>query len=197
MKVVIEVQGLDFVTRELEEMARRGINTKPLMGEIGNIMLRSVAKNFEAQGRPTKWKPISPLTRMIYEGQARSKARATKAWQNAKEQGRRNIEERRVAKDVGGAKILHASGDLKKSITLGDVTNESVEIGSSLVYARIHQLGGIIRPKRFDALYIPFNGGYIRKKQSVIPARPYLMLQNEDETFILRAVENHMMGGRA
>jgi phage gpG-like protein len=195
VNIVIEVQGLEVVTQQIEEMALRGMNTKPLMGTIGDIMLQSVAKNFEEQGRPNKWKPLSPFTRMIYEGQAREKARGTKAWQKAKERGRKGIEERRIAKDVGGAKLLHRSGDLKKSITLGEVTPTSVEIGSSLVYAAIHQFGGTILPKRFDALYIPTSKGYIRKPKSTVPARPYLMLQKEDETFILRAVESHMMGG--
>ncbi|WCK55427.1 phage virion morphogenesis protein [Aneurinibacillus sp. Ricciae_BoGa-3] len=194
MNIVIEAQGLPAVERAFEELARRSINTKPLMGIIGHIMQQSIAKNFEVGGRPA-WKPLSPFTQMVYTDMAIQKARGTKAWRNAGQRGRQGIENRRVAKDVHGGKILNRSGDLKKSITVGETTNSSVEIGSSLVYARIHQLGGTVRPKRFDALYIPTSNGYIRRQQSTIPARPYLMLQNEDETFILRAAESYLVGG--
>ncbi|WCK53841.1 phage virion morphogenesis protein [Aneurinibacillus sp. Ricciae_BoGa-3] len=194
MNLRIVVEGLTAVQLQLEEMARRGMNMRPVMGVIGHIMQQSIMKNFEHQGRPG-WKRLSSFTQMIYEGQAIDKARSTKAWQKAGAKGKQGIENRKIARDVSGGKILQRSGDLKKSITVGNVTNSSVEVGSPLVYARIHQIGGTVRPKRFDALYIPTSRGYIRKMQSVIPARPYLMLQNEDQTFILRAVQAYMIGG--
>lgn len=44
-----------------------------------------------------------------------------------------------------------------------------------VVYALIHELGGIIRPKRAKALAIPQEGGGVILVKSVtIPARPYL-----------------------
>jgi len=199
MKIVIESPELDSVLNEIEKMAKRGIRTAPLMRTLGNVILQSVDKNFEEQGRPQKWKPLSPFTLKVYEGIATEKAQSTKAWAKAKARGKAGIENRRIAKDVHGGKLLMRSGGgggLRGSITIGDVTDYSVEVGSSLVYARIHQLGGTIVPKRFDALYVPFRGGYLRKMKSVMPARPYLMLQNEDETFIMRAVEDYFTEGR-
>jgi len=44
-----------------------------------------------------------------------------------------------------------------------------------VVYARIQELGGVIRPKRAQALAIPQPDGSVRLvKQVKIPARPYL-----------------------
>lgn len=193
MQIIIESADIQKVSTQIEEMVLKSVNTLPLMATIGTILHQSIDKNFENQGRPSKWKPLSPFTIKLYEGQAIDKARATKAWQKAGERGRAGQESRRIAKDVHGGKLLAQSGQLKKSITIGEITNTSVEIGSSLVYARIHQLGGTILPRRFDALYIPFGKGYKKVHKTTIPARPYLVMQNEDETFILRAVEAYLM----
>jgi len=98
---------------------------------------------------------------------------------------------------ISAAKILSRSGDLKKSIHIGRVTNESVEIGSSLPYARIHQLGGVIRPKTKKALCVPMGGGrFLLLKSVTIPARPFLAIQKEDEQVIMRAVRTYILEGR-
>lgn len=196
MNLHIEVQNLSFVGKQFEEMRQRSMQTRPLMQEIGMIMLQSTSRNFEEEGRPKRWKSRSPLTRKIYENQATEKAKSTKAWQNAKEKGRAGIEKRRVLKDVGGRKILSRNSDLKRSIVLGTVTNESVEVGSSLIYARIHQLGGTIIPKSKKSLAIPMaNGGFLLVRKVTIPARPFLLLQAEDEKMIVQAAERHIAGG--
>lgn len=194
MNIEIKADGLDQVNRALTSMAERGARMAPLMGQIGQALIASVHENFAAEGRP-KWKPLSAKTVESYQAAAVQKAQSTKRWKNAKSATTRsNIEASRVEQDVGGHKILVQKGDLRQSIMVGAVTDESVEIGSSLPYARIHQLGGTIgpvtiKPLNKQALAIPTaNGTIIRRSATIpertIPARPYLAIQEDDKTLI-------------
>lgn len=176
----------------IASMAARGVNTKPLMGRIGHIMLGSVTRNFESEGRPEKWKPISELTKKIYDGSILEQLYRSKGFQRIKKsETRRKWEDAALSKQSN--KILQRKGDLKKSVVIGKTTNTSVEIGSSLPYARIHQLGGEIKPKNKRALLIPVGGRYLMVKKVTIPARPYLVLQAEDETYILQATKDYIL----
>lgn len=175
----------------ISSMAARGVNTQPLMGTIGHIILGSVTRNFENEGRP-KWKPISDLTQDIYSGRLLDRLEATKGFQNLKREKTRIARRSSFLAQHGGRRILQGEGDLKKSIVVGKVTRNSVEIGSSLPYARIHQLGGEIKPKKGKYLFIPIGARFIRLKKATIPARPYLLLQAEDETTIIRATKDYL-----
>ena len=69
------------------------------------------------------------------------------------------------------------TGHLRSSITVSrsiDRNNLTFFIGTNVKYARIHEFGGVIRAK--NAPYLAFKIGekFIRKKQVVIPARPFL-----------------------
>jgi phage gpG-like protein len=194
VKVEIEVKGLEAAMNVIGSMAQRGVKTRPLMRAAGNILLQSVARNFEEQGRP-RWKPWSELTKAIYEGQAVARAQSTKAWQRAGERGRRSIEQRYVQRYVAGGKILQRSGDLKKSIEIGRIGDTYVEIGSSLPYARIHQLGGVVRPKRYRFLFVPTASGFLRLREAHIPARPFLLVQDEDKRAIILATCDYLLEG--
>ncbi|GBF34140.1 hypothetical protein DCCM_3252 [Desulfocucumis palustris] len=193
VKLYIKEKGLDTVANVIASMAARGNNTKPLMGRISNIMLLSVARNFEAEGRPTKWKPLSPLTQEIYSGRLLDRLKATAGYQKIKKDATR---ERRESAYIQkhGSKLLQQSGDLRKSIVIGKITRESAEVGSPLVYARIHALGGVIRPKTKRSLLIPLGSGkYLRVTKVTIPARNYLELQDEDGVTIMMATKDYLL----
>ena len=191
--VKISVKGLEAAMNVIADMAARSVKTRPLMGQIGHIILGSVARNFESEGRPGKWKPISRLTQDIYEGRLLDRLRATKGYGKIKREATRLRRESAFLERHKG-KILQREGDLRKSIVVGKVTNTSVEVGSSLPYARIHQLGGEITPKRGPYLLIPIGGGrFLRVKKVTIPARPYLVLQDEDGTTILKATKDYIL----
>jgi len=84
-----------------------------------------------------------------------------------------------IKKKRGGAgKTLIDSARLMNSITTRAHSNR-VEIGTSVIYARIHQLGGI--------------AGRGRKVE--IPARPYLMVQDEDWSPIREVLSRYLTGG--
>ncbi|MGB9825047.1 MAG: phage virion morphogenesis protein [Desulfofundulus sp.] len=197
VKVEIEIKGLEAAMTAISMLRERSIKTRPLMEEAGNILLQSVARNFEEEGRPTKWKPWSELTRKIYESRAVAKAQSTKTWQRAGKRRRESIEEQYKANYVAGSKILQSrNADLKKSVDKGRVTDTYVEIGSSLPYARIHQLGGVVRPKRGRFLLVPLgNGRFLRLREAHIPARPYLVVQDEDKRAIIKAVHRFIFEG--
>ncbi|MBL0387920.1 phage virion morphogenesis protein [Tumebacillus sp. ITR2] len=193
------------VVEALASLREHTQNLRPLMGGIGTVMIRSVHQNFEAQGRPSRWKPRSVKTMMSYEEHAVQQARRTKKHQNAKTPATKAKLESQAVTKMCGNLILQRSGALKQKIILGEVTNHSVEIGSSLPYARIHQLGGTIgahtvRARRKRALLIPTQNGYIFRKEAhipqiKIPARPYLVLQQHDLDVIAAMAVDYLERG--
>jgi phage gpG-like protein len=93
-----------------------------------------------------------------------------------------------------GGKTLHKSGTLRSSISyLGGP--DSVEVGSSVVYSAVHQLGaavgafgvleGIGKGGKKRTLSIPFGD---------IPARPYLGVSSEDREVISELAESYFDG---
>lgn len=92
-----------------------------------------------------------------------------------------------------GTSILFASGALSRSIDyIADAT--TIMIGSGLVYARIHQLGGIIKPKNGSALKFWWvSGGFVNfavVKQVEMPARPYLGMSVANQNEMVETTED-------
>ncbi|BCH55281.1 phage virion morphogenesis protein [Agrobacterium vitis] len=113
---------------------------------VGEHLLNSVKDNFEAEATPdgTRWQALSQTTRDL----------RSQKYSNAP------------------AAILRASGDLMNSINM-QASDTEVRIGSSLIYAAIHQFGG--------------DAG--RGKEVTIPARPYLGLSAADEDEVVTIAE--------
>lgn len=194
VKLYVKEKGLSTVANIIASMAERGRNTRPLMGRIGHIMLLSVGRNFESEGRPGKWKPLSPLTRKIYSGSLADQFKNTAGYRNAKKEETKKRREQAFIQKKSGGKLLQQSGDLRKSIVIGKFTRDSVAVGSPLVYARIHALGGEIRPKNKKALLIPLGSGeFLQVKKVTIPARNFLQLQAEDGVTIMQATKDYLL----
>ena len=83
----------------------------------------------------------------------------------------------RVNRAQGNAQTLVDSARLMDSQT-HVATNDSVEIGSNLIYAAIHQLGGQTG----------------RNHATEIIARPYLGVDAEDETEIGHIIDDYLAG---
>ena len=139
--------------------------TKPVkaLKQIGLYMLGSIEKNFEAEGRPIRWIPLSPMT----------------------------IAGRRKGKSPYGIKILSDTGNLRNSINLNVREDGSgVAIGTNVKYAPAHQFGSnvpkhITIVKRAKSLRMLRAGKTKKARKMVapffkIPKRPFLMFQNED-----------------
>lgn len=96
------------------------------------------------------------------------------------------------ARAAHGGKTLIGEGDLRRSITHA-VTQDGVLVGSNKVYARIHQMGGTIRPKK--GKYLKFKGQHgqdVFVKEVTIPARPYLGFNKEDREDVADVLNQYL-----
>lgn len=116
------------------------------------------------------------------------------------EQTRRRITSEKTAPDGGAWKVnragtstLYASGKLADSIDYVASTG-SVIVGSGLVYSRIHQEGGVIKPKNGSALKFWWvSGGFANfaiVKSVTMPRRQYLGLSADNQNEIVEATED-------
>ncbi|MDP9590119.1 UNVERIFIED_ORG: phage gpG-like protein [Shinella zoogloeoides] len=116
------------------------------------------------------------------------------------EQTRRHISDEKTAPDgsawkanLAGSSILYASGALAGSIDY-IASVGSVIVGSGLIYARIHQEGGVITPKNGSALKFWWvSGGFTNfaiVKSVTIPRRQYLGLSADNQNEIVEATED-------
>jgi phage virion morphogenesis protein len=154
--------------REFENLIKamnyQGIHLKPVLAAVGNLVVKSVKRNFIEGGRPDRWKPSN--------------------------------------KPKG--KTLIGTGALMKSIHYkvdDDESGVTVMTGPQK-YAAIHQFGGKTEPHEIKAKNrraLQFNVGGVtifRKKVnhpgSNIPARPYMLLQDEDIEVIKNMMLQHI-----
>jgi phage virion morphogenesis protein len=82
--------------------------------------------------------------------------------------------------------ILWDSGMLKDTLAFDLEGDDAVAIGSMMVYARIHQLGGTIKPKE-GRKALNLQGRSFRKSVT-IPARPYLGMSAVDRLVLEKKV---------
>ena len=78
-------------------------------------------------------------------------------------------------------RILTLNGYLRGKMTWQFVGERTVEIGSNLPYAAVHQFGATIKPRAAKVLMFR---GHVAKSVT-IPARPYLGLSDEDRSEIV------------
>lgn len=147
----------------IDIMKQKAVQTKPAMAAIGNLVVKSVKQNFRVGGRPDKWTP----------------SKKTKG------------------------KTLVATGSLEKGIhyEIGSDEGSVTIMTTPLKYARIMQNGGKIGPhtivaKNRQALKFSLGGVTLYRTSvnhpgSNIPARPYMLLQDEDEAKIKDILYRH------
>ena len=82
------------------------------------------------------------------------------------------------------------SGDLESSIEARSDNNQAA-VGSNKVYAPIHHFGGTIRPKKGKYLKFQLGEQWVQTKKVEIPARPFLVLTQQDEEDILQDVQDY------
>ena len=88
---------------------------------------------------------------------------------------------RRAAAENG--KTLLDKGHLRDSIHY-QAASDHVVIGTNLIYAAIHQFGGIIKAKAGGKLKFKHSAGFAVLDQVMIPARPFFGISGTDETEI-------------
>jgi phage virion morphogenesis protein len=92
----------------------------------------------------------------------------------------------------GGTPLIK-TGLLRRSVTYKAGVADVI-IGSDLVYARIHQKGGTIKPKNKKALAFTVGGKKKVVKAVKIPARPYLGISKDDHEEIKEMIRLYMAG---
>lgn len=187
--VQIEVDDRQ-VLELLARMDRRITDMRKVMYEIGNEVVRGVADNFEAEGRysivgeyiggDNKWQPLSKTTERIKEKRGKSPP----------------------------YKILQDDGHLAKSILPGEVTENSVTVGTNKSYAPIHQFGAkkgeygsvvieIDAHKRTSKKGTKYNvDRYQRRVPNPmfnIPARPFLTVHPDNIETIVGMLTDHIL----
>jgi len=144
---------------------RLGDPGRPLK-ECGMALVRSIAQNFKAGGRPVKWKPSA---RALREAGAKTliKTARLKNSIHADVHGNKLI----VGTDVKYAAIQHLGGKIKARIIVPKKAKALRWIGP----------GGKVRfAKR------------VKIPESRIPARPYLVVQGEDWRVFRRIFADHL-----
>ena len=169
----------DSVKALLAELSGRMGDMTPAMRVIGEIVAASVQRNFDQGGRPRRWPDLADSTKRI-----------------------------RAKRKKWPGKILVVSGRLRSVYPSPD--RDSVTVGSNLKYALTHQFGA--RRGQFGQVTATVRAHVRRmangKKVNVkghsrksilpwgdIPARPFLMVQDEDWPEIGNAVMGFLMQG--
>lgn len=174
VKVIYQVVGEQALKR-LEGLDLRTRDLTPVMQDFAGYMRGSVQKNFDAQGRPTRWAPLKASSMASWMG-------SRKSWRTKTG----NMSKKGQAA-LAGRLILTDTSRLRNSINFQALAR-GVEGSTNVKYAAIHHLGGQtkaheIRPRTKKALAWP-GGAYpvklVKHPGSKIPARPFLMFQDED-----------------
>lgn len=179
--VTINVQVIDTITPVLEKIRARALRLDAPNGPlpaIGELMVASVTKTFEAEGRPDRWKPLALATLFgragvsFVGGKVAGGGKAFKAGfldpvAEGKKDTFRTIAKGSVLsassltagarKRMEGAKILRRTGRLMRSLE-HEESGSAVTWGTNVVYAALQNFGG--------------QAG--RNKKVAIPARPFI-----------------------
>lgn len=124
--------------------------------------------------------------------------------------GRPTLWPRSIRVERFGGETLRLSGRLMNSLSVA-VADGAVNIGSNLIYARIHALGGIIRAKNAEYLMFRVPAGlitiskagktlkspkkqyaFVRVKQVTIPQRDYRYISPQGASFAVSVAVKHL-----
>ena len=182
MPPLIAIQVRDAHLRQaLSQLAAQLRDMTNVMRALSETMVDASARAFERKADPFTGAPWKPLS-----------------------QGRNNQREK---KGRSAENILQDSGLLVGSITrpgsrgsVHEVGADYALVGTNVVYAAIHQLGGKTAPhkitaRRGKALAIPGIGfrHSVMHPGSVIPARPFLGVGLKDVEVMRSIVRRHLM----
>jgi len=106
------IQGLNALLNRIGQLATDTRHVERALNVAGEMAVRSIQRNFDEQGRPEHWTPLSSRT----------------------------LAGRRKGRGKGGPKILIDRGRLRASIAK-HVTTDGVRIGTTVVYAARQHFG--------------------------------------------------------
>ena len=170
LEIKVNIDGVKREVARLHRIAGGLVDLSPFLKKAGVALVESSQKNFLVGGRP-KWLPLSAST---VEIRAKSK-KSFRTHRRGLNKGR--VTEKTFNKLIAGAKTLRDTGRLMASIGVpgkGGVYRlepDSITIGTAVKYAEPQQRGATTK-------------GFIKGKK--IPPRPFLLVQPDDETNVIR-----------
>jgi phage gpG-like protein len=164
MKVNVEFRGARELDIKLKGVVKGLEDFKVPLERAGIEMYKSIEKNFQAGGRPKKWKPHHRLTQKLRPG------------------GRILMDTGRLKNSVTSKGASGSKYELSDDkLVIGSNVKAS---GSSRLLAEIQQLGQPAPPHKVF-------GSPGRKG---IPPRPFLMIQEEDQKRIELVFNDYIEG---
>lgn len=95
---------------------------------------------------------------------------------------------------ISGGQTLTETGRLRDSVDYA-ATPTKVMVGTNAKYARIHQLGGTIKPKKAKALAFTLpSGKKVMAKSVTMPARPFIGISKDDMKEVRETISDYLAG---
>lgn len=188
MSITVTVNDREVRLR-LGELAR-AIEPRSVLNIANQVMQGSIDETFDQEGFPAgSWRRVHASTiRRSFEQRNKGKSQF----------GKRGGQLAGFTRFATGKKILTDRARLRRSLTghpvVGsarhEISGNRLTLGTNLIYARTHQEGAVIVPKKAKALAFSIGGGRsVFAKRVVIPARPFLLIKPQDPARIVEAVE--------
>lgn len=162
------------VRARLSVLAQQVADLRPALSDIGEYLVMSTKQRFGESRSPdgTPWAPNSPVTIMRYL----SRFGGTR--------GRRGLTKKGAAMAAAKKPLIGETRRLSTEISY-QVGTDSLEVGSSLEYAAIQQLGARKGQSGRTRRGAPIPWGDI-------PPRPFLGISESDRAAILEIVSSHL-----
>jgi len=193
MADVIQVKYDDAeVTRLYGQILARARNPAPLLADWGERLKNSVRRNIMEGGRPAKFVPLKPASARAWLFS--KKSYWTKGG-NLTAAGQARAENRTPLFTGNPAGLLN-------SINWRALGHDALAVGSDKIYAAIQQFGGTVHlpdiyPQVKQALMWPGALHPVKMARAhdvTLPARPYLMIQDEDWLYLRQSALNYLLG---
>jgi phage gpG-like protein len=190
----ITSRHLAQVASALEGIGRRAQDPRVILARFGVQAIRSIQQTFAAGGRPARWKPWALSTAANEAGRLYTTS------------GRVTASRGRTARARTG-KVLYDTGRLANSVTARTSGPRTLVVGTNVVYARIHHLGGTVQipaitlPRGRAMRWFRPGGQPVFARGTAahrvrIPARPWLVLQDEDLTLCRQMIAGYVVEGQ-
>ncbi len=155
----------------IKKTARRMANVGPFLKDCGLVLIRSIAKNFKAGGRPVRWK--KSIRAINADGQTLVKTARLKNSITSRVDGNTLT----LGTNVKYGRIHQLGGKIEKNVTVKKHWRIMTRAFGKPIPARSVQVRG-----------------HDRKMNLNMPARPFLMVQDADWRVIKRIYADHLKG---
>ncbi len=91
------------------------------------------------------------------------------------------------AKEQGG-ETMRDKGRLMASLSHNVLSDDEVEYGTNLQYGHALHFGALIKPVNGNFLTFKIGARWVRVKQVLLPARPFLGVSKEDEIEVMNII---------